>query len=68
MNQIISDLDMITKFESEKIDMEFKENDLVLICEDIMESLALKAKEKQVTIQFLKTTIIQLKYYVINPK
>lgn len=54
MNQIISDLDMITKFESEKIDMEFKENDLVLICEDIMESLALKAKEKQVTIQFSK--------------
>ena len=54
MNQIISDLDMITKFESEKIDMEFKENDLVLICKDIMESLALKAKEKQVTIQFSK--------------
>ena len=32
MNQIISDLDMITKFESERIDLEFKENDLVLIC------------------------------------
>ena len=54
MNQIISDLDMITKFESERVDMEFKENDLVLICEDIMDSLALKAKEKQVTIQFSK--------------
>lgn len=54
MNQIISDLDMITKFESEKIDMEFKENDLVLVCKDIMESLALKAKEKQVTIKFSK--------------
>ena len=54
MNQIISDLDMITKFESEKIDMEFKENDLVLVCKDIMESLALKAKEKEVTIQFSK--------------
>ena len=54
MNQIISDLDMITKFESERIDLEFKENDLVLICKDIMESLALKAKEKQVTIQFSK--------------
>ena len=45
MNQIISDLDMITKFESERVDMEFKENDLVLICEDIMDSLALKARK-----------------------
>ena len=54
MTQIIYDLDMITKFESEKIDMEFKENDLVLICKDITESLALKAKEKQVTVQFSK--------------
>tara|TARA_Y100001933_G_scaffold56799_1_gene56619 strand:- start:1558 stop:2601 length:1044 start_codon:yes stop_codon:yes gene_type:complete len=54
MTQIIYDLDMITKFESEKIDMEFKENDLVLICKDIIESLALKAKEKQVTVQFSK--------------
>ena len=54
MTQIIYDLDMITKFESEKIDMEFKENDLVLICKDITESLALKAKEKLVTVQFSK--------------
>ncbi len=55
MNQIILDLDMITKFESEKIDMEFIENDLVLICQEIMESLALKAKAKEVTLKFSKS-------------
>ena len=55
MNKIISDLDMITKFESEKIDMDFKENNLVEIGNEIIESLELKAQEKKVKIEFSKS-------------
>ncbi len=55
MNRIISDLDMITKFESEKIDMDFKENNLVEIGNEIIESLELKAQEKKVKIEFSKS-------------
>jgi two-component system phosphate regulon sensor histidine kinase PhoR len=52
MNKIISDLDMITKFESEKIPLEFRNYDIVEICKEIFESLELKAKENKVRLSF----------------
>ena len=55
MDRIISDLDMIAKFESDRIDLDFKENDIVDICKDILESLELKASEKEVGLKFAKT-------------
>ena len=56
MNQIISDLDMITKFESEKIDMEFIRFGISLYDNG---EFSLKGKKKEVTIKFSKTTIVQ---------
>ncbi len=52
MDKIISDLDMITKFESEKINMEFTSHDIVEISKEILESLELRAKEQKVKLIF----------------
>ncbi|MBD00425.1 MAG: two-component sensor histidine kinase [Crocinitomicaceae bacterium] len=52
MNKIIIDLDMISRFESEKINMEIENNNIVEICQDIFESLELKAKENKITLRF----------------
>ena len=52
MDKIISDLDMITKFESEKFNMNFNRHDIIEICKEILESLELKAKEKKVKLNF----------------
>lgn len=55
MNKIILDLDMITKFESERINMQFHENNIVEICQEIIDGLELKAKEKNISLKFLKS-------------
>ena len=52
MNKIISALDLITKFESERVNMEFANNNIVEICKDIYESLELKAKESKINLRF----------------
>ena len=52
MNKIIIDLDMISRFESDKINMEIENNNIVEICQDIFESLELKAKENKITLRF----------------
>lgn len=52
MNKIISDLDMITKFESEQIKIDFIENDIVEICNEVYDSLELNAKESKVQLTF----------------
>ncbi len=52
INKIIIDLDMISRFESEKINMEIENNNIVEICQDIFESLELKAKENKITLRF----------------
>lgn len=52
MNKIISDLDMITKYESERVNMDFLNNDIVEICKDIYESLELNVKENKVNLGF----------------
>jgi len=52
MNNIILDLDMISRFESERINMDFRQNNIVEICEEIIESLELKAKENNVLLRF----------------
>ena len=52
MNKIISDLDMITKFESERVNMDFSKYDIIEICKDIYESLELKAKENKINLKF----------------
>ena len=48
------DLDMISRFESERINMNFRENNIVEICEEIVESLELKAKEHNTELSFAK--------------
>jgi two-component system phosphate regulon sensor histidine kinase PhoR len=52
MNKIIIDLDMISRFESDRINMEIQNNNIVEICQDIFESLELKAKENKITLKF----------------
>ena len=52
MNKIIIDLDMISRFESDRINMEIQNNNIVEICQDIFESLELKAKENKITLRF----------------
>ena len=52
MNKIIIDLDMISRFESDRINMEIENNNIVEICQDIFESLELKAKENKITLRF----------------
>jgi two-component system, OmpR family, phosphate regulon sensor histidine kinase PhoR len=54
MNKIIMDLDMISRFESERINMDFCENNIVEICEEIIESLELKAKEYNTVLRLAK--------------
>lgn len=54
MNKIIIDLDMISRFESERINLEIEENNITEICQDIFESLELKAKENKITLKFAK--------------
>jgi two-component system phosphate regulon sensor histidine kinase PhoR len=55
MNKIIVDLDMISKFESDRINMEIENNNIVEICQDVFESLELKAKEKKITLKFAES-------------
>ena len=55
MNKIILDLDMITRFESERINMQFHENNIVEICQEIIDGLELKAKEKNISLKFSKS-------------
>jgi two-component system phosphate regulon sensor histidine kinase PhoR len=52
MNKIIIDLDMISRFESDRINMEIENNNIIDICQDIFESLELKAKENKITLSF----------------
>ena len=52
MNKIIIDLDMISRFESDRTNMEIENNNIVEICQDIFESLELKAKENKITLKF----------------
>ena len=54
MNKIIMDLDMISRFESDRINMDFCENNIVEICEEIIESLELKAKEYNTVLRLAK--------------
>jgi len=55
MNKIILDLDMITRFESERINMQFHDNNIVEICQEIIDGLELKAKEKNISLKFSKS-------------
>ena len=52
MNKIIMDLDMISRFESERINLEIEENNIVEICQEIFDSLELKAKENNISLKF----------------
>lgn len=54
MNKIIMDLDMISRFESDRINMDFRENNIVEICEEIIDSLELKAKEYNTVLRLAK--------------
>ena len=54
INRLVQDLDMITKFESEKIEINFEKNDIVKICKDAFEELELMAKEKNIKLCFSK--------------
>ena len=40
------------RFESDRINMEIQNNNIVEICQDIFESLELKAKENKISLRF----------------
>jgi two-component system phosphate regulon sensor histidine kinase PhoR len=57
MNKIIMDLDMISRFESERINLQIEENNIVEICQEIYESLELNAKENNISLNFAKNYV-----------
>ena len=60
MNKITIDLDMISRFESERVNMEFEKNNIIEICQDVFESLELKAKENKITLKFAKNYVNEI--------
>lgn len=54
ITHIIEDLDAITKLESGKVQLNIKKTNIVQICEDVLDSLELKAKEKNIKLGFNK--------------
>ena len=60
MNKITIDLDMISRFESERVNMEFEKNNIIEICQDVFESLELKAKENKTTLKFAKNYVNEI--------
>ena len=57
MNKIIMDLDMISRFESERINLQIEENNIVEICQEIYESLELNAEENKISLNFAKNYV-----------
>lgn len=57
MNKIIMDLDMISRFESERINLQIEENNIVEICQEIYESLELNAEENAISLNFAKNYV-----------
>ena len=49
--QIVSDLDTITKYESGFLTLNMDDFDLLLLCNDISESMELQAREKNISVQ-----------------
>lgn len=54
ITRIVEDLDIITKIESEKLDITYSEFDIVELTQDIMDELEILAKEKNISIEFGK--------------
>lgn len=54
ITHIIEDLDAITKLESGKIQLNIKKVNIIKICEDVLDSLELKANEKNIRLGFNK--------------
>ena len=52
MNKIIMDLDMISRFESQRINLEIEKKILLEICQKLFFSLELKAKENNISLKF----------------
>jgi two-component system phosphate regulon sensor histidine kinase PhoR len=52
MANILTDLDQITKLEVDELKLDFKNFDIVDLMQDIMDSLQINAKEKEITIDF----------------
>ena len=57
MNKIIIDLDMISRFESERINLQIEENNIVEICQEIYGSLELNAEENDISLNFAKNYV-----------
>ena len=55
MNKIVIDLDMISKFEFNRINMKIEKNNIIEICQDVFESLELKANENNITLKFAES-------------
>ena len=51
---------MISRFESERINLDIEENNITEICQDIFESLELKAKENKITLKFAKNYVNEI--------
>ena len=54
MTRIIEDLDVITKFESDRIELNFLNNNIVAISKEVIDDLEMKAKENDVMLRFNK--------------
>ena len=54
MTRIIDDLDIITKFESDRIELNILNNNIVAIANEALNDLEIRAKENDITLKFNK--------------
>ena len=54
MINIVEDLEMISKIESDRLELEFTDWDIVSMTQDVLEQVEMKAKKRSVSLQFEK--------------
>lgn len=55
ITHIIEDLDTITQLESGRIELDLRKVNIVDLCREVMDSLEMKAREKEISLAFNKT-------------
>ena len=66
MTKIVEDLDVITKFESERLKLDLKNFDVVQLAKEIMDDLEIKAKKRNIKYQQQIVKTMYIKMYITN--
>ena len=68
MTRIVEDLDVITKFESERIKLNIEKTDVIHLAKDIIEGIEIYALEKGVNVVFNENYIVPIEVYCDRDK